>query len=148
MSNIVALLAQELHVRPQQVQAAVDLLDGGASVPFIARYRKEATDGLDDVQLRALEIRLVYLRELHERRSVVLRAIDEQGKLTDALRQAIAATSTKQELEDIYLPFKLKRRTKGQIAIEAGLEPLADALLADPTLQPELAAQPYVRPFK
>jgi len=148
MSNIVALLAQELQVRPQQVQAAVDLLDGGASVPFIARYRKEATDGLDDVQLRALETRLVYLRELHERRDVVQRAIEEQGKLTDALRQAIAATATKQELEDIYLPFKLKRRTKGQIAIEAGLEPLADALLADPTLQPEVAAQPYVRPFK
>ena len=94
MSNIVALLAQELQVRPQQVQAAVDLLDGGASVPFIARYRKEATDGLDDVQLRALETRLVYLRELHERRSVVLRAIDDQGKLTDALPQAIAATPT------------------------------------------------------
>ncbi|MDO5623560.1 MAG: Tex family protein [Pseudomonadota bacterium] len=139
-------IADELKVRAAQVQAAVDLLDGGATVPFIARYRKEATGGLDDVQMRELEARLAYLRELHERRAAVLKSIDEQGKLTDALRAAIAAAPTKQELEDIYLPFKQKRRTKGQIAREAGIEPLADQLWADPALDPAACAQAYLRP--
>ena len=122
------------------------LLDGGATVPFIARYRKEVTDGLDDIQLRELEARLSYLRELRDRRLVVAKAIDEQGKLTPALRAAIEAAATKQELEDIYLPFKLKRRTKGQLAREAGLEPLADALLANPHLVPADEALAYVVP--
>ena len=144
MQNLIAQIAQEIRVRPQQVEAAVALLDGGATVPFIARYRKEATAGLDDVQLRELELRLGYLRELDARRAVVRKAIEEQGKLTPALLGAIAACATKQELEDLYLPYKLKRRTKGQLAREAGLEPLADALLADPTLEPTQAAQPYV----
>jgi len=124
----------------------VALLDGGATVPFIARYRKEVTDGLDDIQLRELEARLSYLRELRDRRLVVAKAIDEQGKLTPALRAAIEAAATKQELEDIYLPFKLKRRTKGQLAREAGLEPLADALLANPHLVPADEALAYVVP--
>jgi uncharacterized protein len=114
----------------------VDLLDGGATVPFIARYRKEATEGLDDIQLRELEARLSYLRELEDRRTAVLKSIEEQGKLTPELRAAIEAAPTKQELEDLYLPFKPKRRTKGMIAREAGLEPLADRLFADPTLDP------------
>lgn len=122
------------------------LLDGGATVPFIARYRKEVTDGLDDIQLREIEARLSYLRELRDRRLVVAKAIDEQGKLTPALRAAIEAAATKQELEDIYLPFKLKRRTKGQLAREAGLEPLADALFANPHLVPADEALAYVVP--
>ncbi|MDO9200943.1 MAG: Tex-like N-terminal domain-containing protein, partial [Hydrogenophaga sp.] len=120
MQKIIAQIAQELRVGVHQVQAAVELLDGGATVPFIARYRKEATNGLDDFQLRELEVRLGYLRVLEDRRGAVLKAIDEQGKLTDALRAAIAAAPTKQELEDLYLPFKQKRRTKGQIARECG----------------------------
>ncbi|MFN3610499.1 Tex family protein [Tepidimonas sp.] len=144
-TTIVARLADELGVRAAQVQAAVDLLDGGATVPFIARYRKEATGGLDDTQLRELEQRLTYLRELEERRAAILRSIEEQGKLTPELRAALEAASTKQDLEDLYLPYKPKRRTKGQIAREAGLEPLADALWADPTLDPHTAAQPYVK---
>ncbi|MGQ0710817.1 MAG: Tex family protein [Rhodoferax sp.] len=144
MDNIIAQIAQELQVRPQQVQTAVELIDGGATVPFIARYRKEATGGLDDVQLRELDVRLIYLRELVERKRAVLKSIEEQGKLTPALAAAIAGAPTKQEVEDLYLPFKPKRRTKGMIAREAGLEPLADALLADPTLDPAQAAQPYV----
>ena len=129
-------LAAELKVRPAQVNAAVQLLDGGATVPFIARYRKEATDGLDDIQLRELEARLAYLRELEDRRAAVLKSIDEQGKLTPELRAAIEAAPTKQELEDLYLPYKQKRRTKGMIAREAGIEPLADKLFADPALDP------------
>jgi uncharacterized protein len=133
---IVSQIAAELKVRPAQVQAAVDLLDGGATVPFIARYRKEATDGLDDTQLRELDARLAYLRELAERREAVLKSIAEQGKLTPQLEAAIRTAPTKQELEDLYLPFKPKRRTKGMIAREAGLEPLADQLFADPTLVP------------
>ncbi|MEW6694281.1 MAG: Tex family protein [Pseudomonadota bacterium] len=145
MSAITHRIADELGVRAAQVQAAVDLLDGGATVPFIARYRKEATGGLDDTQLRQLEQRLVYLRELEARRAAVLRSIEEQGKLTPALRAAIEAAATKQDLEDLYLPYKPKRRTKGQIAREAGLEPLADALWADPTRDPHQAAQPYVQ---
>ncbi|AVS84751.1 RNA-binding transcriptional accessory protein [Paracidovorax avenae] len=146
MQQIIRQLATEIRVGEQQVRAAVDLLDGGATVPFIARYRKEATGGLDDVQLRELEARLTYLRELEDRRAAVLKAIDEQGKLTDALRAAIAAAPTKQELEDIYLPYKQKRRTKGQIAKEFGIEPLADRLFADPALDPAVEAQAFLRP--
>ena len=146
MQNIIGQIAAEIRVSAQQVQAAVELLDSGATVPFIARYRKEATQGLDDIQLREVEARLSYLRELQERRAVVLKAIDEQGKLTDALRAAIANAATKQELEDIYLPFKQKRRTKGQIAREAGIEPLADKLFADPTLVPATEAVAFLRP--
>ncbi|AVS61754.1 RNA-binding transcriptional accessory protein [Paracidovorax avenae] len=146
MQQIIRQLATEIRVGEQQVRAAVDLLDGGATVPFIARYRKEATGGLDDIQLRELEARLAYLRELEDRRAAVLKAIDEQGKLTDALRAAIAAAPTKQELEDIYLPYKQKRRTKGQIAKEFGIEPLADRLFADPTLDPAVEAQAFLRP--
>jgi len=145
MESIVRQLAEEIRISEAQVRAAVGLLDGGATVPFIARYRKEATNGLDDVQLRELEARLAYLRELAERRAAVLKSIDAQGKLTDALRAAIAAAPTKQELEDLYLPFKQKRRTKGQIARECGLEPLADLLWADPTRDPAVAAQPFLR---
>ena len=137
-------LAAELKVRPAQVKTAVELLDGGATVPFIARYRKEATDGLDDIQLRELEARLSYLRELEDRRTAVLKSIDEQGKLTPELRAAIEAAPTKQELEDLYLPYKQKRRTKGMIAREAGLEPLADKLFADPTLDPLSEAAAFV----
>jgi uncharacterized protein len=137
-------IADELGVREGQVRAAVDLLDGGATVPFIARYRKEVTDTLDDAQLRTLEERLRYLRELEERRAAVLESIRSQGKLDDALEAQIMAADSKARLEDIYLPFKPKRRTKAQIAREAGLEPLADALLADPTLDPAAAAAAYV----
>ena len=144
MSKVLAQLAVDLKIRPDQVRAAVDLLDGGATVPFIARYRKEATGGLDDVQLRELEYRLGYLRELEERREAVLKSIDEQGKLTPELRAAIEAAATKQDLEDLYLPYKPKRRTKGQIAREAGLEPLADLLFAEPQRVPGDEAQAYV----
>ncbi|MFN6996336.1 MAG: Tex family protein [Aquincola tertiaricarbonis] len=144
MDKILLQIAAELQVRPAQVKAAVDLLDGGATVPFIARYRKEATDGLDDTQLRDLEARLGYLRELEERRAAVLKSIDEQGKLTPELRAAIEAAPTKQELEDLYLPFKPKRRTKGMIAREAGIEPLADKLFADPSLDPMAEAAAFI----
>ncbi|MBX3636282.1 MAG: RNA-binding transcriptional accessory protein, partial [Rubrivivax sp.] len=136
MDKILLQIAAELKVRPAQVAAAVELLDGGATVPFIARYRKEATDGLDDIQLRELESRLSYLRELADRRAAVLKSIAEQGRLTPELQAAIAAAPTKQELEDLYAPYKPRRRTKGMIAREAGLEPLADRLFADPTLDP------------
>jgi protein Tex len=146
MQKIIAQIAQEIRIQVQQVQAAVELLDSGATVPFIARYRKEATNGLDDIQLRELEARLSYLRELEDRRVAVFKAIDEQGKLTDALRAAIAAAPTKQELEDLYLPFKQKRRTKGQIAREFGIEPLADRLWADPTVDPTTEAAAFVKP--
>lgn len=124
--------------------AAVRLLDEGATVPFIARYRKEVTGSLDDAQLRTLEERLTYLRELDDRRAAVLASIDEQGKLTDDLRAALLAADTKSRVEDIYLPFKPKRRTKAQIAREAGLEPLADRLLADPTQVPEEVAAQFL----
>ena len=144
-NRIISRLAEELAVRPQQVTATVELLDGGATVPFIARYRKEVTGGLDDTQLRTLHERLGYLRELEERRAAVLAAIEEQGKLTAELEGLIRAADTKQRLEDLYLPYKKKRRTKAQIAREAGLEPLADALLADPTLDPEAEAVKYLR---
>src|SRR6478735_3734435 len=125
-------IAEELGVRDGQVAAAVGLLDSGSTVPFVARYRKEVTGGLDDAQLRTLEERLGYLRELQERRAAVLASVEEQGKLDDVLRAQILAAETKARLEDIYLPFKPKRRTKAQIAREAGLEPLADLLLGDP----------------
>ena len=141
---IIKKIAAELQVQAKQVQAAVDLLDEGATVPFIARYRKEATNGLDDTQLRNLEQRLDYLREMEDRRSVILKSIEEQGKLTPELSGKIAAVENKTELEDLYLPYKPKRRTKGQIAIEAGLEPLADALLADPNLEPNQQAQQFI----
>jgi protein Tex len=148
MQKILRQIAAELRVRDDQVRAAVELLDGGASVPFIARYRKEATGGLDDIQLRELEARLGYLRELEERREAVLKSIEEQGKLTPELRSAIEAAATKQDLEDLYLPYKPKRRTKGQIAREAGLEPLADLLWADPTRDPATEAAAFVKAEK
>ncbi|SFU42640.1 Tex family protein [Halomonas korlensis] len=145
-NRIITRFADELGVRTQQVTATVELLDGGATVPFIARYRKEVTGGLDDIQLRQLDERLRYLRELEERRTTVLAAIDEQGKLTDDLAARLQAADTKQRLEDLYLPYKKKRRTKAQIAREAGLEPLADALMADPTRDPQAEAAGYLRP--
>ncbi|MBY0469513.1 MAG: RNA-binding transcriptional accessory protein [Burkholderiaceae bacterium] len=144
MNKILLQIADELKVRPAQVTAAVELLDGGATVQFIARYRKEVTGNLDDIQLRELEGRLSYLRELEERREAVLKSITEQGKLTPALQAAIEAAPTKQELEDLYLPFKQKRRTKAMIAREAGLEPLADKLFTDPTLDPLAEAGAFI----
>ncbi|MGW5265233.1 Tex family protein [Microbispora sp. NPDC004025] len=144
-TSIQQRIAEELGVRESQVTAAVDLLDGGATVPFIARYRKEATGALDDAQLRTLEERLRYLRELEERRAAILDSIRSQGKLDEALEARIMEADSKARLEDIYLPFKPKRRTKAQIAREAGLEPLADALLADPSLDPQATAEGYVR---
>ncbi|QPL44896.1 RNA-binding transcriptional accessory protein [Halomonas sp. A40-4] len=144
--RIIARLADELSVRPEQVTATVELIDGGATVPFIARYRKEVTGALDDSQLRQLDERLRYLRELEERRTAILAAIEEQGKLDATLKAAIDTAQTKQRLEDLYLPFKKKRRTKAQIAREAGLEPLANALLGDPSLDPESEADRYLRP--
>ncbi|WP_225086039.1 Tex family protein [Pectobacterium colocasium] len=138
------IIASELQARTEQVDAAVRLLDEGNTVPFIARYRKEVTGGLDDTQLRQLETRLGYLRELEDRRQTILKSIDEQGKLTPQLASAINGTLSKTELEDLYLPYKPKRRTRGQIAIEAGLEPLADGLWQDPSQDPELTAQAYV----
>jgi len=142
--KIVQIIAKELGVGPHQVAAALALLDEGSTVPFIARYRKEATGNLDDTHLRNLDERLLYLRELEERRAAILAAIEHQGKLTDELRGAIETAATKQALEDIYLPYKPKRRTRAQIAREAGLEPLADALFADPTLDPHQEAAKYV----
>ncbi len=139
-----AIIAQELKVKVTQVETAIHLLDEGATVPFIARYRKEATGGLDDVQLRILAERLIYLRELDERRAVVLQSIREQEKLTPELEQAILVADTKTRLEDLYLPFRPKRRTKAQIAIEAGLEPLAQALWNNPTLIPDEEAAKYI----
>jgi protein Tex len=139
-------IADELGVPERQVSAAVDLLDGGATVPFVARYRKEATGGLDDAQLRTLEERLHYLRELEERRTAILNSIREQGKLDAALEARIRAVDSKARLEDLYLPYKPKRRTKAQIAREAGLQPLAEGLLTDPTQDPSAAAAPYVDP--
>ncbi|MFI1971188.1 RNA-binding transcriptional accessory protein [Streptomyces cinnamoneus] len=143
-TSIEGRIAEELGVRERQVRAAVDLLDGGSTVPFIARYRKEATEMLDDAQLRALEERLRYLRELEERRTAVLDSVRSQGKLDEALEARILAADSKARLEDIYLPFKPKRRTKAQIAREAGLEPLADGLLGDPDTEPLAAAAGFV----
>ena len=146
MKQILNQLAADIQARPEQISAAVALLDEGATVPFIARYRKEVTGGLDDIQLRELAQRLDYLRELAQRRDVIRKAIAEQGKLSPELDAAIEMALTKQALEDLYLPYKLKRRTKGQMAREAGLEPLADALWADPGLNPIEQAQAHVRP--
>ncbi len=143
--KIVQVIAIELGAHVRQVVAAVALLDEGATVPFVARYRKEVTGNLDDTQLRLLEERLIYLRELEDRRAAILASIAEQGKLTDVLRTAIEAGATKQALEDLYLPYKPKRRTKAQIAREAGLEPLADALLADPMLDPQTEATRHIK---
>ncbi|MEV6050940.1 Tex family protein [Streptomyces sp. NPDC052107] len=142
--SIEGRIAEELGVRERQVKAAVELLDGGSTVPFIARYRKEATEMLDDAQLRTLEERLRYLRELEERRTAILESVREQGKLTEELEARIRGAETKARLEDIYLPYKPKRRTKAQIAREAGLEPLAEGLLGDPTVEPLAAAAAFV----
>ena len=142
--QISQIIAAELTVQPQQILAAIQLLDDGNTIPFIARYRKEATGGLDDTQLRHFETRLIYLRELEDRRQTILKSIEEQGKLTDELRDKIHATQSKTELEDLYLPYKPKRRTKGQIAIEAGLEPLADLLWNEPKNEPESTALSFV----
>ncbi|MGV8841969.1 MAG: Tex family protein [Pseudomonas sp.] len=144
MSSINSRIAEELGVRPQQVAAAVALLDEGSTVPFIARYRKEVTGSLDDTQLRTLEERLRYLRELDQRRASILASIEEQGKLTPELSREINLAETKTRLEDLYLPYKQKRRTKGQIALEAGLGPLADGLFNDPTLHPDVEAARYI----
>ena len=142
---IVEKIAHELQAQAQQVQAAVKLLDEGSTVPFIARYRKEATNGLDDIALRKLEQRLTYLRVLEDRRKVIIKSIEEQKKMTPQLKTSLLDAENKTELEDLYLPFKPKRRTKGQIAIELGLEPLANALFNDPQLLPESAAQSFVK---
>ncbi|MCE7536758.1 Tex family protein [Aliivibrio fischeri] len=141
---IINIIAKELNVRPQQVSAAVQLIDEGSTIPFIARYRKEVTDGLDDTQLRTLDTRLTYLRELDDRRQSILKSIKEQDKLTPELEREILDADSKTRLEDLYLPFKRKRRTKGQIAIEAGIEPLADLLWTQPENTPEDAAQSYI----
>ncbi len=146
MNTIAQRIAEELSVQDWQVTAAITLLDEGATVPFVARYRKEVTGGLDDTQLRNLEERLRYLRELEERRETILASISEQDKLTPELEQQIREAETKNRLEDLYLPYKPKRRTKAQIAREAGLEPLAQALLQDPTLDPEATASGYLNP--
>jgi uncharacterized protein len=148
MQKIIRQIAAEIKVHEHQVKAAVELLDGGATVPFVARYRKEATGGLDDIQLRELDHRLAYLRELEERRETVLKSIQEQGKLSAELRAAIESATTKQDLEDLYLPYKPKRRTKGQIAREAGIEPLADLLFAEPARVPVDEAAAYVKADK
>jgi uncharacterized protein len=148
MKPINRRIAEELGVREQQVAAAISLLDGGATVPFVARYRKEATGALDDAQLRTLDERLRYLRELDERRAVILESISLQGKLDAALRHAIDAADSKARLEDLYLPYRPKRRTKAQIAREAGLDPLAEALLTRPDQSPEQMACGYVDPSK
>lgn len=142
--TISQVIAGELNVKPQQILAAMNLLDEGNTIPFIARYRKEVTGGLDDTQLRHFETRLIYLRELDNRRQTILKSIDEQGKLSDELREKIFATEIKTELEDLYLPYKPKRRTRGQIAIEAGLEPLAEQLWQDPRLTPESVAEQFI----
>ena len=141
---IINIIAKELNVRPQQVAAAVQLIDEGSTIPFIARYRKEVTEGLDDTQLRTLDTRLTYLRELDDRRKSILKSIKEQEKLTPELEREILDADSKTRLEDLYLPFKRKRRTKGQIAIEAGIEPLADLLWTQPENTPEDAAQSYI----
>lgn len=146
MLRLAAIIAQELKVKPAQVEAAIRLLNEGATVPFIARYRKEATEGLDDIQLRFIDERVLYLRELDERRVVVLQSIREQEKLTPELEKSILAADTKTRLEDLYLPFRPKRRTKAQIAIEAGLDPLAQALWSNPELDPEEQAVQFINP--
>ena len=142
--SINKLIAQELNIKQQQIEATVKLLDDGNTVPFVARYRKEVTGGLDDTQLRQLDSRLTYLRELEERRQSILKSIREQDKLTPQLEKQISETTNKTELEDLYLPYKPKRRTKGQIAIEAGLEPLARLLWEQPESNPQQSAQAYI----
>src|SRR5512143_896312 len=137
LPSIEQRLAAEIAAKPAQIAAAIALLDEGATVPFISRYRKEATGGLDDTQLRTLEERLRYLRELEERRAAILESIEQQGKLTDELKRDVLDADTQARLEDLYLPYKPKRRTKAQIAREAGLEPLAQGLREDPTRVPE-----------
>ena len=146
--TISQIIADELNVQSRQILAAINLLDEGNTIPFIARYRKEVTGGLDDTQLRHFETRLSYLRELDDRRQTILKSIEEQGKLTDELRQAIETTQSKTELEDLYLPYKPKRRTRGQIAIEAGLSPLADLLWNEPQHHPESEAANYINADK
>ena len=143
-TRIARTIASEIGARPEQVGAAVKLLDEGATVPFVARYRKEVTGGLDDTQLRTLADRMVYLRELEARRETILGSIRDQGKLSDDLARAIAQADTKAVLEDIYLPYKPKRRTKAMIARENGLEPLAEAILADRRAEPEALAAGYL----
>lgn len=147
-SRITTRIAQEISARPNQVEAAVALLDGGATVPFIARYRKDVTGNLSDAQLRILEERLIYLRELDDRRGVILAAIEAQGKLSDELRAQILAADAKQTLEDLYAPYKSKRRTRAMIAKEAGLEPLADLILADRTVDPMATAGSFINAEK
>ncbi len=142
--RISSRIAEDINATIAQVDAAITLLDEGATVPFIARYRKEVTMGLDDTQLRNLEERLVYLRDMEDRRSAIIKSIDEQGKLSDELKLSLMAADTKTRLEDLYAPYKPKRRTKAQIAREAGIEPLLDALLEDPALSPEVAAEEYL----
>lgn len=147
MSQGISLqIAKELNVRPEQVNATINLIDEGSTIPFIARYRKEVTGGLDDTQLRTLDSRLTYLREMDERRHAIIKSITEQGKLTAELEREIAQADSKTRLEDLYLPYKPKRRTKGQIAIEAGLLPLADTLWQQANTQPEIEAQKYLNP--
>jgi uncharacterized protein len=148
MTTIPELIALELSVNIHSVNAAIELLDEGSTVPFIARYRKEKTGGLDDTQLRLLDERLGYLRELDKRRNTILKSIDEQGKLTPALEKSLLGVKTKTELEDLYLPYKPKRRTRAQMAREAGLQKLADSLLANPVLEPESTAKEYINPDK
>src|SRR6185295_14729259 len=145
---IARTIATEISAQPTQAAAAIALLDEGATVPFIARYRKEATGGLDDTQLRTLEVRLTYLRELEERRAAVIASVAEQGKLTDELRKQFESADSKARLEDLYLPYKPKRRTRAQIAREAGLEPLADGLLSDPSQVPDAVAASFVNAEK
>lgn len=147
-TQISHIIAGELTVKPEQVLSAITLLDEGSTVPFIARYRKEVTSGLDDTQLRTLDSRLSYLRELNDRKQTILKSIAEQGKLTPELEQSISNTLNKTELEDLYLPYKPKRRTRGQIAIEAGLEPLADTLWQQPNVDPEIEASQYINQDK
>ncbi len=142
--SLATAIASEIGARPEQVNATIELLDGGSTVPFIARYRKEATGGLDDGQLRLLEERLTYLRELGARRDAILKSIETQGKLTEELAAKIEGAATKATLEDLYLPYKPKRRTKAQIAIERGLLPLADMLLAERSKDPETEAEAFL----
>ncbi|HFC92136.1 MAG TPA: RNA-binding transcriptional accessory protein, partial [Leucothrix mucor] len=148
MNTISQRIANELNIKEQQVIASIQLLDEGATVPFISRYRKEVTGGLDDIQLRTLHERLDYMRELDVRRATIIKNIDEQGKLSKELLQSLNEAETKTRLEDLYRPYKQKRRTKGQIAIEAGIEPLADALLNNHDLDPEQQAQAYINKDK
>ncbi len=142
--RISSRIAEDINAKITQVNAAITLLDEGATVPFIARYRKEVTMGLDDTQLRNLEERLVYLRDMEDRRAAIIKSIEEQGKLTDELKLSLTQADTKTRLEDLYAPYKPRRRTKAQIAREAGIEPLLDSLLENPALSPEVSAKDYL----